>query len=153
MSEELAWAIVVVAAVLVGIGLLLMAGLVYVIVRFRPRLLAIVAAVGAVLYGLSPIDAVPEAFVGPAGTLDDLAVWAVAGYAMYREVRRRLAEEAGPSGDASKSSSDPSTAGPPPSRDTTGPATTDRSSGRGRVVVGEVVDSASTPAGTPTRDS
>lgn len=38
---------------------------------------SIVAAIGTVLYTISPVDIVPELLVGPLGFLDDLGLWGV----------------------------------------------------------------------------
>ncbi len=141
MSEDFAWFLLAVLVAMAVIGLVLVAVLGYVVIRYRPRVMAVLAAIGAIVYGLSPIDAVPEAFVGPAGTLDDLAVWAVAGYALYREVQRRRAEEragSGPPGEPAGSTGDGSDRGGSPRGDRgRGPR---REPGTSRIVVGEVVE-------------
>ncbi len=36
-----------------------------------------VLAIGTVIYTISPIDAVPEFFLGPIGFIDDLGLWGV----------------------------------------------------------------------------
>jgi uncharacterized membrane protein YkvA (DUF1232 family) len=38
---------------------------------------SIVAAIGTILYTISPIDLIPELFVGPLGYIDDLGLWGV----------------------------------------------------------------------------
>jgi uncharacterized membrane protein YkvA (DUF1232 family) len=38
---------------------------------------SIVAAVGTILYTISPIDLIPELFVGPLGYIDDIGLWGV----------------------------------------------------------------------------
>lgn len=45
--------------------------------QFRLSPWSIVAAIGTVLYTISPIDLVPELFVGPLGYIDDLGLWGV----------------------------------------------------------------------------
>jgi uncharacterized membrane protein YkvA (DUF1232 family) len=45
---------------------------------------AILVAVGALVYGVSPIDVIPELLTGPLGFADDLAVLAGAGFAIYK---------------------------------------------------------------------
>ena len=36
---------------------------------------SIVAAIGTVLYTISPIDLIPELFLGPLGYIDDIGLW------------------------------------------------------------------------------
>ena len=36
-----------------------------------------IAAVATVIYTISPLDFIPELFLGPLGLVDDLGVWAV----------------------------------------------------------------------------
>jgi uncharacterized membrane protein YkvA (DUF1232 family) len=38
---------------------------------------SIIAAIGTVLYTVSPIDVIPELFVGPLGYIDDIGLWGV----------------------------------------------------------------------------
>ena len=45
---------------------------------------AILVAIGALVYGVSPIDVIPELLTGPLGFADDLAVLAGAGFAIYK---------------------------------------------------------------------
>ena len=45
---------------------------------------AILVAVGALVYGVSPIDVIPELLTGPLGFADDLAVLAGAGFAIWK---------------------------------------------------------------------
>jgi uncharacterized membrane protein YkvA (DUF1232 family) len=45
---------------------------------------AILVAVGALVYGVSPIDVIPELLTGPLGFADDLAVLAGAGFAIFK---------------------------------------------------------------------
>jgi uncharacterized membrane protein YkvA (DUF1232 family) len=40
----------------------------------RRTLAAVLIGIGAVVYGLSPIDVIPELFTGPLGFGDDIAV-------------------------------------------------------------------------------
>jgi uncharacterized membrane protein YkvA (DUF1232 family) len=40
----------------------------------RRILIAVLVGVGALLYGISPIDIIPELFTGPLGLTDDFAV-------------------------------------------------------------------------------
>ncbi len=45
--------------------------------QYRLSPWSIVAAIGTVVYTISPIDVVPELFVGPLGYIDDLGLWGV----------------------------------------------------------------------------
>jgi uncharacterized membrane protein YkvA (DUF1232 family) len=45
---------------------------------------AILVAIGALVYGVSPIDVIPELLTGPLGFADDLAVLAGAGFAIWK---------------------------------------------------------------------
>jgi uncharacterized membrane protein YkvA (DUF1232 family) len=48
---------------------------------------AILVAVGALIYGISPIDVIPELLTGPIGLTDDLAVWVAAGVGIFKLLR------------------------------------------------------------------
>lgn len=52
--------------------------------RGRAIFSAILVALGALAYGASPIDIIPELLTGPLGLADDLAVWVGAGYAIWK---------------------------------------------------------------------
>lgn len=52
--------------------------------RGRAILSAVLVALGAIAYGASPIDIVPELLTGPLGLADDLAVWVGAGFAIWK---------------------------------------------------------------------
>ncbi len=45
---------------------------------------AVLVAVGALVYGVSPIDVIPELLTGPLGFADDLAVLVGAGFAVWK---------------------------------------------------------------------
>lgn len=45
---------------------------------------AVLVGLGALVYGISPIDIIPELLTGPIGLLDDLGVLGVAGFAIYK---------------------------------------------------------------------
>lgn len=45
---------------------------------------AVLVAIGALVYGVSPIDVIPELLTGPLGFADDLAVLAGAGFAIWK---------------------------------------------------------------------
>lgn len=51
--------------------------------RGRAIAAAALVAIAALLYGVSPIDVIPE-FLGPLGLADDLAVLAGAGIAIWK---------------------------------------------------------------------
>lgn len=48
---------------------------------------AIAVAIGALLYGASPIDVIPELLTGPFGFADDILVLAGAGFAIWKILR------------------------------------------------------------------
>ncbi|WP_439564632.1 YkvA family protein [Microcella sp.] len=52
--------------------------------RGRAIFSAVLVALGALAYGASPIDLIPELLTGPLGLTDDLAVWIGAGYAIWK---------------------------------------------------------------------
>lgn len=45
---------------------------------------AVLVGVGALIYGISPIDVIPELLTGPIGLADDFAVWIGAGFAIWK---------------------------------------------------------------------
>lgn len=45
---------------------------------------AVAVAIGALLYGVSPIDVIPELLTGPLGFADDLVVLVGAGFAIWK---------------------------------------------------------------------
>lgn len=52
--------------------------------RGRAILSSVLVALGALAYGASPIDIIPELLTGPLGLADDLAVWIGAGFAIWK---------------------------------------------------------------------
>jgi len=58
----------------------------------RSFLKAALIAGGALLYGASPIDVVPEFLAGPLGFGDDALVLVAAGVAIFRILRKRQLE-------------------------------------------------------------
>jgi uncharacterized membrane protein YkvA (DUF1232 family) len=50
----------------------------------RKILSAVLVAAGALVYGISPVDVIPELLTGPLGLADDLAVWLGAGFAIWK---------------------------------------------------------------------
>lgn len=51
---------------------------------FRRNVSAVLVAIGAVIYGISPIDIIPELLTGPLGLTDDIAVFVGAGFAVWK---------------------------------------------------------------------
>jgi uncharacterized membrane protein YkvA (DUF1232 family) len=78
---------------LVGIGVVVL--LIVVATRHRRLLPSAIALAGALLYGASPIDLVPEALVGPVGVLDDIGVLGAALAFFITQVRRKRGTEPG----------------------------------------------------------
>jgi len=52
----------------------------------RRILAAVLVGLGALAYGISPIDVIPELVTGPLGLVDDAAVWIGAGFAIWKLV-------------------------------------------------------------------
>ncbi len=52
--------------------------------RGRQVTAAILIAVAAIIYGVSPVDVIPELLTGPLGLVDDLAVFVGAGFAIWK---------------------------------------------------------------------
>jgi len=50
---------------------------------------AVLVALGAIVYGVSPIDVIPELLTGPLGFADDLAVFVGAGYGIWKLLNGR----------------------------------------------------------------
>ena len=50
----------------------------------RRILAAVPVGVGALVYGISPVDIIPELLTGPLGFIDDLGILGVAGFAIYK---------------------------------------------------------------------
>jgi uncharacterized membrane protein YkvA (DUF1232 family) len=55
---------------------------------------AVLIGAGALLYGASPIDLIPEIIAGPLGFGDDAVVLIAAGVAIYRILKNRRARAA-----------------------------------------------------------
>lgn len=64
--------------------------------RGRNVVAAVLVAIGAIVYGVSPIDVIPELLTGPLGLTDDLAVMVGAGYAMWKLLRGGRDPRTGP---------------------------------------------------------
>lgn len=45
---------------------------------------AVLVGIGALIYGISPVDIIPELIAGPFGLVDDLGIVAAAGFAIYK---------------------------------------------------------------------
>lgn len=55
----------------------------------RRTLAAILVGIGALVYGISPVDIVPELLTGPLGLIDDGAVWVGAAIAIVKLLKGR----------------------------------------------------------------
>jgi uncharacterized membrane protein YkvA (DUF1232 family) len=55
----------------------------------NPVLTSVLIGLGAILYGASPIDIVPELLAGPLGFGDDALVLVAAGVAIWRILSKR----------------------------------------------------------------
>jgi len=85
-------------ALILLIFLVLVAVAIFVIYRYRLPLRGIAAMAGALVYLVSPVDAVPEVVLGPLGLVDDVGVVGAVGIFVYRliQARRGLVEPGGP---------------------------------------------------------
>jgi uncharacterized membrane protein YkvA (DUF1232 family) len=63
--------------------------------RNRRILAAVLVAAGAVVYGLSPIDIIPELLTGPFGLVDDLGVLGGAAFAIWKLLGSRKQADPG----------------------------------------------------------
>ena len=61
----------------------------------RRVIAAVVVAIGAIIYGISPIDVIPELVTGPLGLADDFAVLLGAGVGIWKLLQGRK----GPAGE------------------------------------------------------
>jgi uncharacterized membrane protein YkvA (DUF1232 family) len=55
--------------------------------RGRRIVLAVLIGAAGLVYGLSPVDLVPEVLFGPLGLLDDLGVLGAAAFGVWRMLR------------------------------------------------------------------
>jgi len=87
--------VIIFFGIILLIGVALLAISVFVIYRYRVPLRGIAAMAGALIYLVSPVDALPEAVLGPFGLVDDLGVLGAVGMFVYRliQARRITAEE------------------------------------------------------------
>ncbi len=74
MSDNIGIGLLIVLSVIVLIGVVLTAGAVFVILKYRLPARGIAATLGGLLYVLSPVDAISEVPLGPIGLIDDAAV-------------------------------------------------------------------------------
>jgi uncharacterized membrane protein YkvA (DUF1232 family) len=68
--------------------------------RGRRIFAAVLVAIGAIVYGVSPIDIIPELLTGPLGLADDFAVLAGAGYGIWKLLKGRKGGTPPPAGTA-----------------------------------------------------
>ena len=61
--------------------------------RDHSTLKAVLIALGALLYGASPIDLIPEILAGPLGFGDDALVLIAAGVAIFRILKGRATRQ------------------------------------------------------------
>jgi uncharacterized membrane protein YkvA (DUF1232 family) len=76
---------------LIAVGLLVF-GL-YVIYRYRVPLRGIAAMAASFVYLVSPVDAAPEAVLGPFGLVDDAGVITIVAWYVYHLIRARRSNE------------------------------------------------------------
>lgn len=50
----------------------------------RRTVAAVIVALGALVYGISPIDVIPELLVGPLGFSDDILAFLGAGFGIWK---------------------------------------------------------------------
>jgi uncharacterized membrane protein YkvA (DUF1232 family) len=55
----------------------------------RRVLAAVLVGLGALAYGISPIDIIPELLTGPIGLIDDAAVWGAAAIGIVKLLQGR----------------------------------------------------------------
>ena len=55
----------------------------------RKILAAVLVGLGALAYGISPIDIIPELLTGPIGLIDDAAVWGAAALGIVKLLKGR----------------------------------------------------------------
>src|SRR5688572_14145084 len=78
-------------ALILLIFLVLLAISIFVIYRYRVPLRGIAAMAGALVYLVSPVDALPEVALGPFGLVDDVGVVGAVGIFIYRLIQSRRA--------------------------------------------------------------
>lgn len=90
------WIVVGFLALILLIGVALLAISLFVIYRYRVPLRGIAAMAGAMVYLISPVDVLPEAALGPFGLVDDLGVVGAVGMFVYRLIQARRQSAASP---------------------------------------------------------
>ena len=78
-------------ALLLLIFLVLLGISIFVIYRYRVPLRGIAAMAGALVYLVSPVDALPEVVLGPFGMVDDVGVVGAVSIFVYRLIQSRRA--------------------------------------------------------------
>ena len=76
-------------AVMLLIGVVLLAVSIYVIYKYRLPLRGIAAIAGGLLYFVSPVDVLPEAALGPFGLIDDAGVLGAVAMFVYHLIQAR----------------------------------------------------------------
>jgi hypothetical protein len=76
-------------ALILVIGVVLLAVSLFVIYRYRVPLRGVAAMAGALVYLVSPVDVLPEAVLGPFGLIDDVGVVGAVGMFVYRMIQAR----------------------------------------------------------------
>jgi uncharacterized membrane protein YkvA (DUF1232 family) len=76
-------------ALILLIFLVLLAIAIYVAYRYRLPLRGMAAMAGALVYLVSPVDALPEVVLGPLGLVDDVGVVGAVGIFVYRMIQAR----------------------------------------------------------------
>lgn len=82
------WLVVSVFGVLAVVGLAVVVLVAVVATRYRHLLPAALALAGALVYGASPIDLLPEALLGPLGVVDDVGLVGAALAFFISQVRK-----------------------------------------------------------------
>ena len=86
--------VIIFFGIILLIGVALLAISIFVIYRYRVPLRGIAAMAGALIYLVSPVDALPELALGPFGLVDDLGVVGAVGMFVYKLIQaRRLTAE------------------------------------------------------------
>jgi uncharacterized membrane protein YkvA (DUF1232 family) len=55
----------------------------------RKTIAAVLVGIAAVIYGVSPLDIIPELLTGPVGLIDDAAVWVGAALGIVKLLKSR----------------------------------------------------------------
>ncbi len=76
-------------AIVMLIGVVLLAVMLFVIFRYRVPLRGVAAMAAALVYLVSPVDVLPEVILGPIGLIDDVGVLGAVGIFVYRLIQAR----------------------------------------------------------------